>query len=293
MPPVQTRTAQQTFREVVASYRRNYGVLADHLAEFLAVRDGSKRATQLSLHPHHDPERECRIVERLCASAGLHWTRYLRGGQHKVIIARAPVGPPPDGEDDNQHNWFSYPSCCVKRFEADPRPYYFLRHTGELLAQGATFAFGVNPFLVSTPLHVLSHYPCSLACAETLAIAEHRLASIRRRAPKLYDDIVRWNRAPGLFTDVCGIAIFFCGARSGQRIDYTDVWHVGIPRELARLSPRHTEEDFVLFDAIDGALQGGDAVELGQGGLTVYSGSAVHGRFARPDHLSWKLVEFV
>ncbi len=292
MPTPPDRSTQETFRDLIEAYRRTYGALADHLAEFLAVREGSKLATQLTLHPRHDPDREGHTIDRLCTAAGLHWTRYIRNGQHKFLIGREPI-PAPTSDDDNPENRFSYPSCCVEAYTADPREYYFLRHIGDLLAGDPSFAFAVNPFLVSTPLHVLSHYPCSLRCPKTLALAEHRLALIRTRVPKLHANLLSWNRAPAFFTDICGIGLLFRGTRTGTRIDYHDLWYVGVPRELARTSPSNTEADFLLFDALVASLQHGNALELDAEELTVLSGEKVQARFPRPAHLTWRVVEFL
>lgn len=282
---------RQLARELEA-HRRSYGVVADHLPEWLAVRAGLKQVTQITLHAHHDPEREEARVDRLCREAGLCRTSFARGGQHKLLISRTPIEPPVLGEDENKGNWFSYPSCCVEAYLANPVECYFVQRIGALVAPRQVYDHRMNPFLLHTPFHLLRQYPCSLTCERSLAGVQELLSLLERRTPSLASAIVRWNRRPALFLDVCGIGILFHGTLRRDRIEYEDSFYMGVSAELAPWSPRNTADDLTLFDDIAAAISEGNDVGLDGDVLTIRAGVREVGRFTRPAHLTWRILSF-
>jgi hypothetical protein len=278
--------------ETMEQYMARYGALALYLPEFIAVRAGLKRSLQITLTGFDGPEAGLERVQTWCEQAGLHCTPFVRDGSQKVLIALEPLPAPQAGTDENADNRLTYPACCTANFKKRAHEYYFITGLRDLLTHGHRYAFEVNPFLVSTPFHLLSHFPCSLGCEATLGAARELLALLEARAPALHAGIVRWCSRPVLHLDVCGVGLVLDGALRGEEVSYRGVQLVGAPAGRRRKAPGITDADVAQFEAVARAVAEGDGLSLRAGRLEVRRGGAAVATFTEPPHLAWALVGF-
>jgi hypothetical protein len=281
-----------TLADATTPYRRSYGLLAAHLPEIIAVRAGLKRALQVTLGNEETRRREDARIRTLCDRAGLHCRFHVRHGRHKVILAKDVVEPPGEDEDENKDNFFDYPDCCLEKFNANPLSCHTVRHVRDLIEHGRRYPFLVNPFLSSTPFHLVCWQPCSLDCPSTHAFAARLYEVVQSRVPALGRGIRHWNQRTVLFTDVCGIGLCFAGRLRENILRHRGCDWIGVPSELLHLAPGTGERDLLLFDRIVTASSKSDEVEWGPSSVIFRRAGTDLDRVERPSHLAMAWVEF-
>lgn len=274
-------------------YRRRYGILWDYVPELIALRAGLRGATQLSVTSH----RYARVrpqLEEFCHRTDLKLRVYERRGMTKILLSTASTA---DVVVEDEHRFgalFGYPPCCVDRFARPDKTLVepFVNGVSSLLAGADPVDLRMNLFLRSTPLHLVRHFPCAIDCPETLAQADALLEAIGRMNPRLHDEILRFNRSPALFLDVCGAGIVFEGTRRGNRLCYTGGHCAADVPSLLPLSTHNTQADCDLLDDLATMLELGDELVVEPDELILYQRGQWLATYPRPKHLAWRLVSF-
>jgi hypothetical protein len=284
-----------SFESVRKTYSLKYGVLADLLPSVIAVKFRLKTAVEFTFAGEQEFSKQRPVIREFCADAKLNMTHFPLDDQIKLHISRKPLAPVTEKEDQHKDNRFSYPACCIKRYKAETKvvSFPFINGLAELLQNAGRFDFRMNPFLRVSAFHLYEHLPCSLECKETLEYCRRLLSVIHAKNLDLYTHIVRFNTAPVLFTDICGVGILFSGDLQDGTVMYESFYYCYPPRNHIHKSAHNTSADVVLFERIVQALAAGNQVLLDSAGLTVQTDAHPVATFDRPVHLRWKLVEFV
>ncbi len=282
------------YEAITRWYKRRFSVLWSHVPELVAIRAGLREATQLSLEPARFAREQARL-EDFCHRAGLALQSYLRRGMVKVLISARAIPNLDPTDEQRLGELFGYPACCVRRFashQAQPlEP--FINHMTALLGGRDRVDFRLNLLLSCTTLHLVRHFPCHLGCQSTLEQARRLLEAMERLNPRLHRQILRHCRAPALYLDVCGAAVFFQGERLNDRVRYRSCHCPVQPRGLLALSMNASVSDCDLVDELVQTLRLGDELICRPNELLILQRGQWLATFPRPSHLAWQLISFV
>ncbi len=278
--------------------KRRFGPLSSYVPELIAVHHDLKQSLQVTVKDA-DWEVEGPRLQRFCERACLTLEVHERRGAHKAVISKEGLREAPGaGTAQTAGRFFSYPRCCVDAYRGrGPRTTGddFANRLGELVGSAPdSVDFRMNPFLRTSPFHLYKHFPCSLHCEATLALAETLLRSLHETMPELEGHIRVFGSAPVLFTDVCGAGLSLAGGVvDEQRVAYEAVFTDVDPATHLDRAPNRTAADVALFQDLFEALELGDSLRLGGGGLlTVSQDSRTVAELRCPEHLVWRLLDF-
>lgn len=283
------------FEAVKAGYQRTYKVLAPYVSELIAMRVGLRTAIQVSLPVEevalHEP-----VLMDFCQRTGFQLRSYDYAGYRKLLISTEKVAAV-DWDDklleQRMGRLFGYPDCCIENFR-DHKEWVnpLMNRVGPLLRDAKRLEFPMNLFLRTSPFNLVKHLPCSLSCEHTLKSAYKLLEAIARHNETLHEHILRFNRVPTFYTDICGTGILFVGERVGNRIHYSSFYLQDRPDAGLDMSTINKPEDLELFGQLLDALAEGDVLALEGSRLEVRRNDSVLRGFEKPPHLLWQIIQF-
>ncbi|MBI3564098.1 MAG: hypothetical protein HY079_02745 [Elusimicrobia bacterium] len=243
-------------------------------------------------------EREKAAIERMCAVLGLKVHVYSHGGKGSGTgRLGVMIGPDPakleacaavwDKPMNNPGEHLGYSACCVKSFwewnpsfdrkpEADcivkalkatPKAktlpwllndayYMYSRPWSQEDVDRRESMVRANPDWPLDLLNVNAWHPCSYACAESLAKAEKTFAAMRKHLPALAAKVEAALKRPVAFWDWHRFAALDGTVGADGSVAYS------------RVAPPYS----LLEKDLRAALDSGDRLVAGDGGLTVFKG---------------------
>ena len=129
--------------------------------------------------------------------------------------------------DERLGELLGYPSCCVKFYKDnyekaaqmhDDYCFFSIANTKE------NPLFYTNNMLRFFDVALVSHFPCSFECVDSLFQAKRRLEAIRRYNPALADYVADVLRGPVIAHAGTGIHAIKGCRKKGDKIFYKDVW---------------------------------------------------------------------
>ncbi|TSA45275.1 hypothetical protein D4R51_02110 [bacterium] len=286
----------KNFDKIYDQYYKKFGITADILPEFLAVKFGLKKALSFTIASRKEFDKHYPLIKNICAKSKL-WIDYVASKKNRhdfnILISKRKLNIINDDKDQNESNRFSYPSCCIKSFNIRTHSYYFTNNIKKLLIDQDTFDFRLNPFLINSPFHLYSHLPCSLHCEETLTYATKLLNITKRYNKTLYSHIVYFNKTFGLYLDICGMCLLFKGKLADGQINYKDFYPRKLYENRVRQSKRDSIESSNLFREICQALSEGNKFTLRDNKLIIKKNRKIVQIFEKPGRLYWKIIKFI
>lgn len=285
------------FESAKNRFHARFRILSPWAPELIAMKHGLRSAIMLHIPPGENLESELSWVQTLCHEKGFYQLAkdtYPRGMD--VVISNTPIGSELLKDEEKLGGLFGYPACCIQKFTELTRAHRYsplINDVADLVAQGNRFDFKMNIFLQGSPFHLFKHFPCSLRCEETLSFAERLLDAIETENPELHESILRFNKVPVLYTDICGTAILFRGRMEGGCIRYDELYADVNLSDILQFSRRNTAADARLFDDILDSLSTGNEVMLSADALTISGDPLRHqSRTFKSGRLFWKLLSF-
>jgi len=280
-------------KKIEQTYKKKYGLLAKNIPELIAVKFGLKDATSIDISHHCEFKKKYDIALNFCQKAGLRINYYEAAGEYKLIISKKKFELQKGEEirDQNKNNWFSYPKCCIEKYRNEGQRNYLINGLKKFFEKKEIFNFKMNPFLANTPFHLFVHQPCSLECEKTLKYSQQLLNIIKQKNNELYNYIVLLNKTPAFYTDILGIGILFQGKKELNKIFYKN-FYFEKQGSIAQ-SKYNTKEDLSYLKEIMQSIQQGDNLILKNNKLTIKKGNNNIAVFNKPEHLFWKIIEFI
>jgi hypothetical protein len=284
------------FEKIYEQYYKKFGIIVDILPELMAVKFGLKKALSFIIKSRGEFDKHYPLIKNICAKEKL-WIDYAASKRNRqdydILISRRKLNVIIDDKDQNEGNRFSYPSCCIKSFDIKTHSYYFTNNIKQILVSQDTFDFRMNPFLMDYPFHLYNHLPCSLHCRRTLSYATKLLSIIKKYNKILYSHIIYFNKAFGLYLDICGMCLLFKGGIMDGQIVYKDFYPRKLYENRIDQSERESINSSDLFQKICQALSEGNRFTLSDNKLIIRKNRKLVRIFDKPDHLFWKIVKFI
>lgn len=205
------------FSEELSFFKKKYSFLLRYMPEIIAVKTGLKTAMTIEVHDS-DFTTFFEKTKDILSGSRLHFNHYPRKSNHNILVSNKGLLAPFVFEKQNKGNRFSYPRCCIRNFsKMHAHNYHLINSLRHILSDDKHhYNFRMNPFLIRSPFHLYVHIPCSLDCRKTLDYAARLLEKIRKKDISLYSAIVKFNKVPCFYTDVCGTGILLGGGNSGN-----------------------------------------------------------------------------
>jgi len=284
------------FDRAKSEYHKRYKLLAPYVPELIAMKAGLRTAIQMTLPMEKSFKQKLEMLGQFCSKVGFFLDHYEIHKENKILIS---------GRDLNQVDWedktleyqmgelCAYPPCCIEKFATHKEwTHPLINNVRDLIENAESFSFIMNPFLRTSPFHLYKHFPCRLDCPESIHFGEKLLEVIERENPGLHRDILRFNQAPALFTDICGIGIMFSGEIKDTRLRYHDHYTDYDPSSIFQLSSVNRPAEKKLFVDLTDAISRADELVLDGDRLTLQAAGRKVKSFNKPDHLVWKVVDF-
>ncbi len=292
-----TKFYPSEFESTKTRFHDRFRILTPWTAELIAMKHGLRSAILVHIPPGDNFENDFSWVQALCSREGFYYVaKETPPRGMDVLISNTRLAPDRITDVAAQGEYFGYPKCCVDNYlvmSSQLRFNPFINDIGDLLGTHDNFDFRMNVFLQGSPFHLFKHFPCSLRCEATLSFAGQLLDAIEREDPELHACILRFNKAPVLYTDICGTAVLFRGKMEGDCIRYDEFYTDINLSDILQLSRRNTPEDASLFDDIRDALSSANEVVLSGDALTIGGDPLRHrSRTFKSGRLFWKLLSF-
>lgn len=207
-----------------------------HENQYAAVRDfctANGLSLELSFFKILKPDKNAPGFDPLNHVAEMVPTDHQAPGTFFAYVSKSP--------EDAQHARFyehirnderfgellGYPACCVKFYKDnyakaaelhDDYCFFSIANTKE------NPLFYTNNMLRFFDVALVSHFPCSFECVDSLFQAKRRLEAIRRYNPALADYVADVLRGPVIAHNGTGIHAIKGCRKKDDRIYYKDVW---------------------------------------------------------------------
>ncbi len=291
-----TRVRTSAFDRAKTEYHKRYKLLAPYVPELIAMKAGLRSAIQMTLPMEQSFKQKLGMLREFCIKVGFFLDHYEINSENKILISGKNLKDI-DWEDKNLEYQMgelcAYPECCIEKFVTHKEwTHPLINNVRDLLTKSESFSFVMNPFLRTSPFHLYKHFPCGLDCEKSILFTKELLEVIKQENPGLHGDIVRFNQAPALFLDICGIGIMFLGEIKDGRLTYSNLYYDYDPSSIFQLSSVNHTSDKKLFSDVIEAGASADELILDDKRLTFQAAGRKVKSIASPKRLSWRVVDF-
>jgi cyclic pyranopterin phosphate synthase len=230
-------------------YKTNsfFGLPERYIPDFILVKSGFKPLMRLFIYPNEYKKLEAFIkgqslfiahsdykvppefwaAEEALPLDSKEGMIYAYVSKSEELLEKAKVY---EGYDFNTHNHkkfgrlLGYPSCCIDFFLKNnkrPHPEFVNR----AIEKSNKFSFYLNNLLWGTPYHIISHFPCSYDCKESIEYAKKAFKIIRKEEPLFGSELECYLKLPVLYLDLNKWLIFH-GDVEDRKIVYDNVFSV-------------------------------------------------------------------
>jgi len=144
--------------------------------------------------------------------------------KHESLAERAKVA---DFLNDHEQlgTLLGYPKCCVDHFRhVKTNEFIYANNYVKPALENSSFKVSMINIL---PRHVdvslISHYPCSFDCTQSINIAEQHLGVIRKHAPELADYMLDILKSPVIMTQKSGVHVLLGHWKEGPNVKFQGV----------------------------------------------------------------------
>ncbi len=159
-----------------------------------------------------------------------------------------------------------YPKCCCEFFEEK----YDKFNTDLTLdtlknSQGFEFPFHTNIAARHFDAALLSHFPCSFSCKQSIAIGKRNVEMMGKYAPQIAAEMIAMLKSPIVYTNK-GVFIFRDHKQDGNKISFKGI----LPTSNSKLSYYLSEEKKFTIINKNKIIIGKETIEGGDSGVMVF-----------------------